>query len=66
MSVGFKGEVDAQNLNLGVVMVFKARGSDERNNRAFDNSKEVPWRRIKNRYGLRLLEAGRGNQVKKC
>ena len=42
----------------------KVRGSDERNNRAFGNRKEVAWCRIKNSYGLRLLVAGVGNKVK--
>ena len=46
---------------------LKARGSDERNDRAFGNSKEVAaWCRTKNCYGLRLLAAGGGNTVSSC
>lgn len=48
-------------------MDFKGKGSDERNNRAFGNGKEVAaWRRTKNCYGLRLLTAGEGNTVSSC
>lgn len=50
---------------------LKAKSSDERNNRAFDNSKEVAaWPRTKNSYGLRLLAAVRktksGADEEKC